>query len=202
MSLMGLDIGTTGTKATIFDESAQILATAYREYELLHPQPGWLELDAEQVWRMVRDAVAEAAGGARQDPVRALAISTLGEAAVPIGQDGGILANSIVGFDNRAAEMFDRWIADQDPAAIMRICGQPPSQMFTAIKLMWIRENDPELYGRMSRCVCFGDFAHLMMGLEPRIDYSMAARTMAFDIHRKRYSEELCSWAGVDSGLF
>lgn len=202
MSLMGLDIGTTGTKANVLNEQGELLSSAYREYPLLHPRPGWLELDPQQVWSMVREAVAEAAAGAPEDPVRALAISTLGEAAVPLTADGAILDNSIVGFDNRAAGLFESWIAEQDPAEIMRICGQPPSQMFTIVKLMWIRENQPDLYRRMDRYVCFGDFAHAMMGLEPRIDYSMAARTMAFDIHEKQFSDTLCESADVPPDLF
>ena len=202
MSLMGLDIGTTGTKANVFSEDGRIIAGAYREYPLAHPQPGWIELDAEQVWRCVREAVAQAAGGAAKDPVRALAISTLGEAAVPVAADGAVLDRSIIGFDNRAGDLFDRWIARQDRAEIMRITGQPPSQMFTIVKLMWIKQSQPRLYGRMRRYLTFGDFAHLKMGLEPRIDYSMAARTMAFDIHRKVYSEKLCAAADVSPGLF
>jgi xylulokinase len=199
---MGLDIGTTGAKAVVFSEQGRRLASAYREYPLLHPRPGWIELDPEEVWRKVREAVGEAAVAAKADPVRALAISTLGEAAVPVGRDGSVLANSILGFDNRAAELFERWIATQDPAEIMRITGQPPSQIFTLVKLMWIRQNEPDLYRRMRRYATFGDFAHLKMGLEPRIDYSMAARTMAFDIHAKTWSEKICAGAGVSPELF
>jgi xylulokinase len=202
MSLMGLDIGTTGTKATVFDEDGKILAGGYREYPLVHPQPGWMEVDPLQVWQMVAEAVREATAATAGDPVRALAISTMGEAAVPIGTDGSVLGNSIITFDTRAADLFGEWVAGQDRAAIMRICGQPPSQMHTAAKLMWMRENRPDVHGQASRYVCFGDFAHLKMGLEPGIDYSMAARTMLFDIHRKVWSEELCGWAGLDSGLF
>jgi xylulokinase len=202
MSLMGLDIGTTGTKATIFDEDGRIISSGYREYPLVHPQPGWMEVDPRQVWQMVTEAVREAAEGAAGDPVRALAISTMGEAAVPVDADGNILANSIVTFDTRAADLFDKWVAGQDRAGIMRICGQPPSQMHTAAKLMWMRQNRADIHGRAARYVCFGDFAHLMMGLEPKIDYSMAARTMLFDIHSKQWSSDLCEWAGLDAGLF
>jgi xylulokinase len=200
---MGLDIGTTGTKATVFAEDGRILAGAYREYPLLHPQPGWMEVDPEQVWRMVKEAVTEAAARvAAGDPVRAFAASTMGEAAVPMGAQGKVLDNSIVTFDNRAAALFADWSAGQDRAAIMRICGQPPSQMHTVAKLMWLKERRPEVYSRMERAVCFGDFVHMKLGLEPRIDYSMAARTMAFDIHRKQWSSEICSWAGVRPDLF
>ncbi len=202
MSLMGLDIGTTGTKANVFNERGELISSAYREYPLLYPRPGWIELDPEQVWDNVRAAVAQAACGAPGDPVRALAISVLGEAAVPVDKHGASLANSIVGFDNRAAELFERWIANVDAAEIMRITGQPPSQMFTIVKLMWIKQHQPDLYRKIHRLLTFGEFAQHKMGLEPRIDYSVAARTMAFDIHRKCYSERVCALAGVSPELF
>ena len=202
MSLMGLDIGTTGAKATVFDEAGSILSSAYREYPLVHPQPGWSEIDPEQVWRLVCEAVTEAAAGVAGDPVQAFAISTMGEAAVPLDAEGRVLANSIITFDNRASDLFARWAAGIDRAEVMRISGQPPSQMFTLAKLMWIKENQPDVYRRMARFPCFGDFAHLKMGLEPRIDYSMAARTMAFDIRAKKWSDRIIGLAGVRADLF
>ena len=201
MSLMGLDIGTTGTKATVFSPDGRIMASAYREYPLLHPRPGWIELDPEDVWRKVKEAVSEASSSAA-DPVEALAISTLGEAAVPVDRQGRVLGSSIIGFDNRASGLFDSWVAEQDKAEIMRITGQPPSQMFTIVKLMWMKKYQLELYRQIHKYLTFGDFAHLKMGLDPRIDYSMAARTMAFDIHEKRYSAKLCDWAGINAELF
>jgi len=202
MSLMGLDIGTTGTKAIIFDEEGRILAGAYREYPMLQPRPGWMELDPHEVWRNVAQAVSEAASGARRDPVEAFAISVLGEASVPVAKDGAVLGNSILGFDSRTSELFDKWIANQDRGEIMRICGQPPSQMFSIVKLMWIKHNQPALYRKMARYLTFDAFAHSKLGLEPHVDYSMAARTMAFDIHKKAFSKELCKWANVRADLF
>lgn len=201
MSLMGLDVGTTGAKATVFNADGDVLASAYREYPLVQPRPGWMELNPELVWRLVCEAVSDAAAKS-SDPVQGLAISTLGEAAVPVDARGRVLANSILGFDTRSRSLFDKWIARQDAPAIMRTTGQPPSQMFTLIKLMWIAREQPDVYTRMAGYLCFGDFLHLRMGLEPRIDFSMAARTMAFDIHAKEYCDSLCKAAGVRSDLF
>jgi len=202
VSLMGLDIGTTGTKANILNEEGQLLAGAYREYPLQHPRSGWIELDPEQVWQAVREAVAEAVSQVPSDPVQAFATSVLGEAALPVDADGNVLGNSIIGFDNRASALFDKWIAGMNRAEIMQITGQPPSQMFTVVKLMWLKENRPDIFRKMTKYLTFGSFAQLKMGLEPRTDYSMAARTMAFDIHEKTYSETICSAAGVSPDLF
>lgn len=201
MSLMGLDIGTTGTKATVFDEGGRILASAYREYPMDTPRPGWLELNPQRVWENVVQAVKEAATPCAADPVKALAVSCLGEAAIPLDAQGNILDNSIIGFDNRAGRMFDEWIADKDRERIMHITGQPPSQMFTVVKLMWIKQNRPEIYTKLKRFPTFEDFAYIRMGLAPKLDYSMAARTMAFDIHSHQYSDEIAGLCGVDTSV-
>jgi len=202
VSLMGLDIGTTGTKANVFNDGGKLVASAYREYPLEHPQPGWIELNPERVWKCVCEAVSEAASKAASDPVKAFAISVLGEAAVPVDAAGNVLANSILGFDNRAAGLFDNWIKQIDPAEVMRITGQPPSQMFTIVKLMWIKQNRPDIFSRMARYMTFCSFAQMKMGLSPRTDYSMAARTMAFDIHKKAYSVGICGSADLSPDMF
>lgn len=201
MSLMGLDIGTTGTKAIVFDLDGSILSSGYEEYHLDSPQPGWLELDPEQVWQCVVKAVRKATAGA-DDPVQALGISCLGEAAVPVAKDGTILSKTIVGFDNRALPLCDEWLAQQDPQEIMSITGMPPNQMYTIIKLMWIKANQPDVYNRIWKYLCYEEYAMFRMGLTPTTDYSVAGRTMAFDVTTKQWSARICDLAGVDVGMF
>src|SRR5690242_10842165 len=109
MSLLGIDVGTTGTKAIVFRaEDGALLGSGYREYPLLTPRPGWLELDPNLVWARVREAVREAVSQAGpRDPVQSLAVSAQGEAVVPLSPDGGVLANSPVTFDNRTVGQAD-----------------------------------------------------------------------------------------------
>ena len=201
MSLMGLDIGTTGTKAIVFDADGNMLAAAYREYSLQSPRQGWLELDPNEVWENVKAAVGEAAAGA-SDPVKAVAISCLGESAVPLSKDGEVLYPTIVGFDNRAMTLCDEWLATQDAREIMSITGMPANQMYTIIKLMWLKENEPDVYRQIWKYACYEDYAIWRMGFPPTIDYSLASRTMAFDVQEKRWSERVCDMAGVDVGLW
>ena len=201
MSLMGLDIGTTGAKAVVFAEDARILSSAYREYPIHSPRPGWLELDPEEVWRLAAEAVAEAARGARE-PVAALAISCLGEAVVALDAKGKLLGRTILGFDNRAEALADAWLRVHDAAEVMRISGMPPSQVFSLFKLMWLRENEPALWRRVRRVHCYQDYAVFRMGLPPMADYSIAARTMALDVRRKCWSERLGEMAQIDPGLW
>lgn len=77
MSLLGLDVGTTGCKAIVFDLEGNALSSAYREYPLLHPQSGWAELDANQVWMKVEESIQEVANQVKANPIKALSISTI-----------------------------------------------------------------------------------------------------------------------------
>ena len=199
MSLLGLDVGTTGCKAIVFDTQGNILGQAYREYPLIHRQPGWMELDSDLVWNSTKESIAEAvsaAGG--KDPVKALAISCLGEAVTAIGNDGRPLALSTVGFDNRALPQSRWWEEVMGKEALFQITGQPLHLIYTINKILWWRDNEPEVFDKAWKFLCYGDLTAYRLGAEPCIDFSMAARTMAFDIRAGRWSKEILEKAEID----
>jgi len=199
MSLLGLDVGTTGCKAIVFQPSGKVLAQAYREYPLIHRQPGWIELDSDLVWRCTKEAISEAVASApKKDPVKALAISCLGEAVTPIARDGKPLSLSTVGFDNRAQEQSRWWEDKMGKDAVFQITGMPLNLMYTINKIMWWRDNEPALFDKAWKFLCYGDLTVFRLCADPVIDHSMAARTMAFDIKAARWSSEMLSKVGLD----
>jgi len=107
MSLLGLDVGTTGCKASAFSADGHVIASAYEEYDNKRPQPGWAELDARAVWQQVKGVLAAVAPETRSDPVTALAVSSLGEAMVPVTAAREILGPSLLNFDVRGEEYLD-----------------------------------------------------------------------------------------------
>jgi xylulokinase len=198
MSLLGLDVGTTGCKAIVFDTSSKVLGQGYREYPLIHRQPGWVELDSDLVWRSTKEAIAESVAAApRRDPVKALAISCLGEAVTPIAADGQALALSTVGFDNRAHEQSRWWEETMGKEALFQITGQPLNLIYTINKIMWWRDNQPRVFEGAWKFLCYGDLTAYRLGAEPVIDFSMAGRTMAFDVRAGRWSREILEKAGL-----
>ncbi len=201
MHLLGLDVGTTATKAIVFDDVGHIVSSAYREYAFSHPRPGWSELDANQVWQAVVEAVAEAAAGS-PEPVRALGISSMGEAATAVGGRGQVLAPTIVSFCSRTRETASRWPELIDPAELFRITGMPLSHIYTLLKLQWLREHQPRVFRDTWKFLLFEDFTIFRMGLPPTIDYSLAARTMAFDVVGKRWADRVFDLADLDPALF
>jgi xylulokinase len=202
MSLMGLDVGITGCKAVIFDEEGKILAQAYREYPMLTPRPGWMELEPRQVWEAVQAVIREAAANNPADEVKALSVSTHGESVVPIDAGGEELYNFIGALDIRTGKQVRWWEEKLGKWRVFEITGVPLHPMYTVVKVMWLRENEPAVFARAKRFLCVQDFVFHKLGLRPTVDYSLASRTMLFDVTRRKWSEEMLSLADLDEDLF
>ena len=197
MSLMGIDVGTTGCKVVAFDHDGAVLAQASREYPLLSPQPGWYELDPEQVWSFVCDCLRQVNAQIRHDPATALALSSQGEAMIPVTRDGMALANSPVSSDRRNMTQTAAMQAALGKQHIYAITGQPMGSIYTLPKLLWWRDHMPQLLEDCWKILCYVDFVAFKLGAQAAIDYSMAARTLALDVHALDWSEELLAAGGV-----
>ncbi len=197
MSMLGLDIGTTGVKAVAFREDGTALTSAYREYDLQSPQPGHLELDAGEVLAGIREVTRKVGADTARDPIRSVAATTLGEAAVPVDSDAKPVGPAIVGFDSRGEDemkVFAEKIGNQD---VFDITGHGINSYHTLFKILWRRRHDPRVFDATAKFLCFGDFTTASMGIEPRMDYSIASRTLAFDIHSLDWSDRILDAAGI-----
>ncbi len=202
MSLMGIDIGTTGSKVVIFSRSGQIIAHEYQEYPLIHPRRGWVELDSELIWIIIKKSIAKAAARVKKDHVRAFSISCQGEAVVPVDKDGKSLYNAIVTFDSRTDKQYKFWLKNIGKDKIFEITGMPLHPMYSINKVMWIKKNLPDIFKRTYKFLCFEDFIFYKFGLVPTISYCLASRTMAFDVTKKVWSKEILKAAGISSNYF
>jgi xylulokinase len=199
MSLLGIDVGTTGCKTAIFSEEGELLASAYEEYDVHRPQPGWAELDAAAVWVKVKRTIREAVSHTDRDAVRALAVSSLGEAMVPVTADRQILGPSIVAnFDMRGEEYIERLSRILTDESFYRINGNTLGINYSLPKLMWTKEHQPDLYGQAHKFLLWGSFVTFMLGAQPVVDYSLANRTLLFDIGRETWSDEILKLSGLD----
>ena len=197
MSTMGLDIGTTGCKAVVFDAAGRQIATASREYPTLTPREGWAELDSARVMDSCLAVIAEAATACAGDPVRGLGVSSQGEAFTPIGPRGEFLGNGMVSFDTRAAGIAEAWSAEFGRERLYQATGHTPHPMFTLFKLLWLRDNRPDVWSAAGRFYCFEELLHHRLGLEPAISWPLAGRTMLFNVRTHDWDEEILAAAGL-----
>lgn len=197
MSLLGIDVGTTGCKAAVFNTDGALRALAYAEYPMQMPRPGWGMLAAEEVWTRVQETVQRAVAAAPDDPVEALAVSSLGEAVVPVSADRRVLGPSILNFDARGAEYLPALAAALPPERLYDLTGQILANHYGLTKLMWIREHQPHLYEQARWFLPWGSFVGFMLGADPVVDYSLACRLLCLDIDRGTWAAEVLAAAGL-----
>ena len=206
MSLLGLDIGTSGCKASIIDFSGNCLAQAYLEYPLISRQPGWQEIDPERVWQSVRQVIGqvvrETGTSKRADPVRAVSVSSFGEAVIAIDTDGHPLGNSMIYIDSRGQQEAEELEAKLGSDRVLAITGTTILPMYSICKIMWLKKHEPEQYRHTWKYLLFADYILFRLGARACTDYSLATRTMAFDIINKQWSAEILDCAGVDRDKF
>jgi xylulokinase len=198
VSLLGIDVGTTGCKAAVFRDDGEQLAYAYAEYPLTTPAPGQAELDPHEVWAKVQDVIRRVVAHAPDDPVAALSVSSLGEAFVPVSEDRQILGPSIINFDARGREYVPELEAAFSAEEFYRITGHTVANVFGLPKLMWIQRNQPELFERTHRFLPWTSFVTFMLGADPIVDYSLAGRMLGFDVERGCWSRAVFDQAGID----
>ena len=196
MSTLGLDIGTSGCKAVVFDEAGNVLASAALAYPLHSPQVGWSELDAEVVWQRCAECIREAAGTAGA-PVRSLSICSQGEAFVAVDSRGQALSPAMVSSDIRAAEIVREAVAAHGIDFFYQRTGHTPHSLFSLFKLLWVRQHQPETWRCARQFLCFEDLAHRRLGLDPAISWPLAGRTMLFDPQTHQWSPALLDLVGL-----
>jgi xylulokinase len=202
MALLGLDIGTTGTKATIFNEDGSILSYAYGEYDIYSNREGHYEIDPLVVWNTAKNVISKANKKAGHVHIDALSTSSLGEAFVMLDQSGNELGNSPIYMDKRGESECADLVRALGAGEIMGITGHPPHSMYSVCKLMWQQRNNPQLYRKISKILFYGDYILHKLGGQYVSDYSLAARTMCFDIKNKKWSERIIEQAGLDMDIF
>lgn len=197
MRLGGLDIGTTGCKLSVYGKSGELLCNAYREYDVSRVG-GAHEVDASVILSAVKSVIADCA---RQHAPNAIGVTSFGESFVLLDETDGVLLPSMLYTDPRGSVECDRLCASLGEDFLIQTAGVKPHPMYSLPKLMWIHENLPEVYARARRVLLMEDYIVYMLSGTAQIDYSLAARTMAFDIRKKCWNLEILNAAGIDPSL-
>ena len=198
MSVVGLDIGTTGCKAIIFSNEWKILGQAKREYSIQTPQPGWAEQDADQVWKLAIESLAEAVSQNKAEPPRALALSVQGEAVIPVDSHGRPIRNAILGMDTRTTAE-NHWLAETfDPEILFRQTGMPMHTMNTITKLLWLKKHEPELWNSAHQFLLYEDYLLRRLGGKAVISHCLASRTQMYDLQMGCWASDILDKCEID----
>lgn len=199
MNYLGIDIGTSGCKAVVFDEDGRQLGAAYREYDVIFTEDGGAELNADEVTEKCFAVIREAAEQAPARSIRGLGISSQGEAFTAVGKDGEALCNAMISSDTRSDPYARSWPETFGAQKLYEITGHTAHPMFTLFKLLWLKESRPRVLDGADKFLCFEDLLQFRMGLDPALGWPLAGRTMLFDVRKHVWDAEILDELGLSS---
>ncbi len=201
--VVGIDLGTTGLKLLMIGSDGNIRASAFKSYSLFHPKPAWAEQDPREWTRAALEGTRElvAKAGVSNESVVAIGIGSQIDGAVPISEHGEPLGNGIIWMDRRAkqqCEQIRNIISDEE---LYAITGLSNDASHMAPKIMWIRDNQPDLYKKTKRFLLPGNYLLNYLTGEVYSDHSNASCSMLYDVKKGEWSEKLCGQLEIATEL-
>jgi len=197
--LLGIDIGTTGTKTLLFSENGRFLGRAYRGYETYTPQVGYAEQDPEDWWRAVTETVRELCHTPEiAENVAAISLSLQGGTMVPVDAEGQPLRRAFVWSDQRCVLEREEFLREASSAEDMyQLTGWKLGNGLPALAIRWMRNHEPELFSRTAMFMTVPDYISRRMTGIAAVDPSDFGINQLGDIRRGRYDETLLRFAGI-----
>ncbi len=204
MPVLGIDIGTGGSRAVLVDDDGGIIATATAEHQpFTSPRPAWAEQDPDDWWRAcqlaIRSVVSDS--GVAADAIACVGLSGQMHGAVLLGANDEPLRPSIIWCDQRT-EAECRWLDETiGRPRILGFTSNPALPNFTLTKLLWIRAHEPDTWSRVRRVLLPKDYVRLRLSGEYATDVADASGTLMLDVARRAWSREMLDAADIDPGV-
>src|SRR3954453_1858051 len=202
--LLGIDIGTSGTKTLICDEDGKVLATAMAEHPISSPRPGWSEQNPENWWRATGAATKSVLKKAKVKPADVGGIGLSGQmpGSVFLGDGERALRPALLWNDQRtAAECAEIESKAGGRAALIDLVANPALTGFTAPKILWVRKNEPKVYAKTKHILLPKDYIRYRLTGEYATEVSDASGTLLLDVVNRKWSDELLGLLQIDRAL-
>lgn len=199
--LIGIDIGTSGTKTVLFGEDGTKLASKTVEYPLYQPQAGWAEQEPTDWWDATVSGIAAVTAGIDKTEIAAVGLSGQMHGLVMLDGDGEVLRRSIIWCDQRTSAQCDEITERVGADRLMQITMSPALTGFTASKILWVRENEPEIYEKCKTVLLPKDYIRYMLTGERATEVSDASGMQLLDIAGRCWSDEVLGKLDIDKSM-
>lgn len=191
--LLGIDLGTSGTKTVLFDQKGTALAAHTVEYPLYQPQNGWAEQDPEDWYRAACEGIRAVlnASGVKPQDVAGVGISGQMHGLVMLDKAGSVLRRSILWCDQRTDKQCEEITSLLTRKRLIEITANPAMTGFTAGKILWVRENEPEVYEKCAHVLLPKDYVRYRLTGELATEVSDASGMQLMDVKRRCWSDEV-----------
>jgi xylulokinase len=202
--LLGIDVGTGGTRALVINERGQVVSSATAEHEpFASPQIGWAEQHPADWWRACGSAVREALGQAklRGNQIACIGFSGQMHGAVMLDQNDQVVRPALIWCDQRTEKQSRELMEQIGADRIIQLTCNPALTNFTLTKLLWVRENEPHHWSQVRSVMLPKDYVRLRLTGERATDMADASGTLLLDVAHRRWSSEMLAAASIDREL-
>ncbi len=198
--ILGIDIGTSGTKSVLFDASGTVVASNAQEYALHQPFNGWAEQDPADWWRAVCSTCTAVIQQSGVDPAEIAGVGLSGQmhGLVMLDENQRVIRESILWCDQRTGAECSQITRQVGAQRLLEITANPALTGFTASKVLWVRNHEPENFERCRKILLPKDYIRFMLTGEFATDVSDASGMQLLDVGKRCWSEEVLEKLGVD----
>lgn len=197
--LLGIDIGTSACKIAVFDIDGNVIAAGSGGYKVYYPHPGWAEQNPAEWWGAVCGAVRRTLEKGKIHPADIAGIGIDGQSwsAIPVSKDGEVLMNTPIWMDTRAAKICEKAIMDVGEDAVFHVCGNSFTPSYTMPKVIWYRENAPEVYKNTYKILQSNSYIAYQLTGKMTQDISQGYGWQCFDMRKGVWDADFCRDLGV-----
>ena len=202
--VLGVDVGTGGTRALVVDAKGRILASATQEHEpFASPQIGWAEQNPEDWWRACGIAVRKALANAalRGDQIGCVGFSGQMHGAVMLDASDNVVRPALIWCDVRTEKQCHDLTDKIGAEELIRLTCNPALPNFTLTKFLWVRENEPENWKRVRSVMLPKDYVRFRLTGDRATDMADASGTLMLDVANRRWSDQVLQAAGIEQSL-
>ena len=195
--ILGIDIGTSGTKVAVYDESLAFLASFSSEYDIITEQPGWAEQHPDTWWEATVSALKKMASSYDLSLVKSIGLTGQMHGLVLLDKDGTPLRSSIIWCDQRTGAECAEMTSFFGEEKIQTITGNPALPGFTAAKLRWVYKNQPDVFAKIDRVMLPKDYIRFRLCGIAATDYSDASGMQMLDLEKRQWNHEILSYLHI-----
>lgn len=201
--LLGLDIGTSGTKTALFDENGNTIETATYGYELYQPNLGWAEQKPEEWWDACVKGISDVIKNSKVNSIDIKGIGLSGQmhGLVLLDKDHNVIRDSIIWCDQRTEKQCEYMTEVIGKEKLIEITGNPALTGFTISKLLWVKDNEPENYEKIYKALLPKDYIRFKLTEVFATEVSDASGMQMLDINTRNWSNELLSQLNIDKNI-
>jgi xylulokinase len=191
--LLGIDIGTSGTKTCLIRYDGVLVASAFAEYSLQQPKPNWAEQNPEDWWKAVKQTIHHIFKQLKivRTEIKGIGLSGQMHGLVILDRNRQVLRPSIIWCDQRTQEEVS-WLEEEIGVdKVIQYTSNPPLTNFTATKLLWVKKHEPSIYSRIDKVLLPKDYIRYKLTNEFATEVSDASGTLFFDVKNRCWSEEM-----------